>query len=296
MSRVVVTGGTGFLGTAFCLRAIEKNFSVINLRPENRKSNTVYKSENYSDYYFGELEELASLEVWSDVSAVIHMATDYGRGDENDTRRCNVEFPLEILKQSIAAKVPLFINVDTFFSDLPWSYPYLKSYRETKREFREHAITDCVNQAELRFVNARVFHMYGPNDGAEKFVSRTLQLLAENQPIELTSGHQTRDFVYVEDVAAALLTLANSRDKLTEVISMFDVATGKRNSIRDFVSTAKAVVGSTSSLLFGALADREGEALLENFEANLSSWAGIGWEPKVSLEQGLKKIYAMELG
>ena len=60
----------------------------------------------------------------------------------------------------------------------------------------------------IKFINARLFHLYGPSDKPTKFVNSIIQSLKNNLPtIDLTSGTQRRDFIYIDDAIEAFLLI-----------------------------------------------------------------------------------------
>ena len=135
----------------------------------------------------------------------------------------------------------------------------------------------------MQIFNMKVEHMYGTQDDSTKFVTWIIQQLKKNvAEIELTSGIQKRDFIYVDDVVNAYLTVYNNRIKF-EKYTEFDVGTGNQVSVRDFVSEIYNQEkirnpGLSTILKFGAKEYRKGEQM-EVLE-NIKPLKDLGWQPQ----------------
>lgn len=130
--------------------------------------------------------------------------------------------------------------------------------------------------------------MYGPKDDSTKFIPFVIEKMLKNEKqIDLTKGEQKRDFIYVEDVVRAYLTLVKTIDKLDKKYYHIEVGTGKPTTIKDIVLLIKMLTNSDIKLNFGTLPYRKNELMYSS--ANIDFIKKLGWEPKVSLEEGLKE-------
>ncbi len=172
------------------------------------------------------VNELPKLLDWGSVCSVIHLATNYGRDDDAEINNCNFNLPSKFLDLCNEYNVPAFLNADSFYSDLPESYSYLKEYRKSKRSFRDYAVENTSDTNATKFINLLIFHMYGLNDSPGKFVHDMLDLISKNaKDIDLTDGNQSRDFIYIDDVIEAFYSILCNTDRLEEGYSSFDVCT-----------------------------------------------------------------------
>jgi nucleoside-diphosphate-sugar epimerase len=112
--------------------------------------------------------------------------------------------------------------------------------------------------------------------------------------IALTPGEQRKDFVYVGDVVAAVLTVLEGLDRLPPGPTDLECGTGEAVSIRGFVETVHRLTASRATLRFGALPYRENEIMLS--QANPGDLRALGWEPRTTLEAGLRAILREDFG
>jgi nucleoside-diphosphate-sugar epimerase len=135
-----------------------------------------------------------------------------------------------------------------------------------------------------------MFHLYGPGDGEEKFVSAIIRDCLRDVTIDLTEGYQRRDFIFVEDAAKAIVCALNAELGNSPGYVQYDIGSGASCAIREFVETIKRLSGSHSILNFGALPGRIGEFV--DACADLRAIRAIGWLPATSLEDGLRATIA----
>ena len=143
---------------------------------------------------------------------------------------------------------------------------------------------------ELRTIILRYFNAYGPGQSDEyagvikRFIER---IKGGKPPIIYGDGLQTRDFIYVEDVANANLLALNSHIDF----GIFNIASGKSISI---LSLAKMILDLMNSNLEPIFAPpRKGD--IRHSRADIRrAREMLGFEPQIDLESGIKKVIEQE--
>ena len=134
--------------------------------------------------------------------------------------------------------------------------------------------------------------MYGPKDDSTKFIAWLVRQLEQNCPtIDLTTGVQKRDFIYIDDVVSAFLVVMDSLSKVDR-FSEYEVGTGESIEVRAFVTKLKKVFEDmyaprATLLNFGAIPYRQGEIM--EFTVNNQALRDFGWFPEISLDVGLEE-------
>ncbi|MFD7777659.1 SDR family NAD(P)-dependent oxidoreductase [Streptomyces sp. NPDC059753] len=141
---------------------------------------------------------------------------------------------------------------------------------------------------ELPVTVVRPFNTYGPRQSARAVIPTILsQLHAGATEIRLGSLTPTRDFTYVTDTAAGFLALADCDRALGEAVNL---GTGREISVGDLATALIAASGRDAKVVVDPVRLRpsgsEVERLLSD-NARAREWAG--WQPEVSLEDGLKR-------
>ncbi len=287
MKTILLTGATGFLGSHLLDALLLARYNVIITK---RSSSNCWRISDHLDTITSYDVDQIALEVIfinHQIDIVIHTATCYGRNSESDFEifNTNVLFSMELLE---CAKK---FNTDSFFNTDSLQYQYLNSYTLTKKQFVEWG-RRCSESSQLKFINMKLEHLYGPKDDDSKFIGWFIKQLKEEVPeIKLTAGTQKRDFIHVSDVVSVYLLIVNKSEGLSG-FEEFEVGTGQSVQIKEFllqiVDAFEQTVGypTKSNLIFGALPMREGEP--NEIKANTKRLESLGWmvknkSPKVIL-------------
>jgi len=146
-----------------------------------------------------------------------------------------------------------------------------------------HGIRSCA----LRLTNT-----YGPRmrvkDARQTFVGIWIKLLLQNQPIEVWGGEQLRDFNYVEDVVDAMLGCASSDQSWGNIYNLGDSHT---INLKDLAELLIAVNGSGEYVIHEFPEERKKIDIGDYYSDWQKLHKAIGWEPRVSLEQGFRDTF-----
>lgn len=295
---MLVTGATGFLGAHLAHALLRAGYRVKALRRANSSLRRVAQIADQISWY--EVDSAAGAakadepdaasaarmaQFFAGVDCVIHCAASYGRQGESvpDLVRTNLLFGLAVLNAALTAKVPLFLHTD---SALP---KFSKPYALSKAQFAEWGQYFAQN-GQIRFVNIRLEHMFGPGDDSVKFTHSVIQACLKNVPaLALTEGLQQRDFIYIDDVVAAYLLLLEQQSRPGVGPGHIEIAlgSGQTVSIRALVEMIHAMAQSKTRLDFGAVPMAATEVLYSC--ADISGMQGMGWQPQTGLREGLQR-------
>lgn len=287
--RVLLTGGSGFLGSRILKLLLQNDFFVVLLMSPKGNLDKIKEMIGNNRLNIINREEIDLEKLFSDraIDYIVHTATCYGRNNESEEviQDVNVDLPFSLLEQAIKNKVKAFINADTFFREDMGLKEGERLYVSTKKSFLRKA-KEKIAGTELKFVNLILQQIYGPADRPEKFVPAMMRRLQADSEIQLTPGEQKRDFVYVEDAASAFLSAILSVDKLDQT-EEFEIGAGKSYTIKFIVELIKNLLSSQTRLKWGALPYRDNEIM--DSSANIEANQKIGWRAKIGLKEGMQK-------
>lgn len=133
---------------------------------------------------------------------------------------------------------------------------------------------------------ARVFYLYGPFEAPSRLVAYVVRSLLQGQPALCSSGEQVRDFLYVDDVASALVALLES-----DVGNAVNIGSGRPTSIRMLLQALGEKLNQTELIRFGAIASPpQDPAFLVADVCRLQQ--EVGWRPQFDLSSGLDRTIA----
>lgn len=306
----VVTGGAGFIGSSLVRRLIDAGERVVVLDDfsSGKRTNLAGLDEdrlaiietNVCDGLWAGMSQVDR--GWGPVTAVVHLAAQVSvvaslQRPLEDARR-NHGSTLQVLEYARAhpgTRVVLASSAATYgdVAEVPvreeaarWPLsPYGIHKFSSELALRAYARTHGVPTAALRF-----FNVYGPRQDPSSPYSGVISIfmkraLAGESITIYGDGEQTRDFVFVGDVVAAIIAAA-SKDFGGEV---FNVGTGVETSVNTLARTVVEQVGRASSIEHAP--SRSGEILRSC--ADLSRAAEtLGFSPTVMLGDGLAETLA----
>lgn len=141
-------------------------------------------------------------------------------------------------------------------------------------------------------VTARLFSVYGAGEHPARLLPTLIRSRATGEAVELTSGTQERDFVYVEDVAEGLLRLGLMSIGNCDIVNL---ATGVLTTVRNFTESAADELGiSRKRLKFGALPTRPEE--MRHGTVSVKRLKDlVGWLPQTTIAEGVRKTLEFAL-
>ena len=114
--------------------------------------------------------------------------------------KCKLSIPITYIKKFYQYNRS-FINTDTYYNSRMNKYSFFK-----KQFLRDSLILCKLNK--IKYINVKLFHLFGPNDNYDKFLIFIINNLKKNtEVINLTSCEQKRDFIYIDDVVKLYLKI-----------------------------------------------------------------------------------------
>jgi UDP-glucose 4-epimerase len=303
-SKILVTGGAGFIGSHIVDRLISEDFEVTvidSLQTGHLKN--IKRDERIKELHFvrGDIRDFSSVRnAIKDIDAVFHEAAflDVASSIENPvlTNEMNVNGTLNILKVSSDLGVKRFIHASS-------AAVYGSTLRSQKREndplnpTSPYGVSKLAAENYVRLFNnlygietvcLRYFNVYGPR---QSFNIRSAyggvialcvnRLLRNIPPIIFGDGEQTRDFVYVQDVVEANMLALNIKGAVGET---FNIGSGTSTSINQIAELLKEI---THKDLRNVYSDPRPGDIRHGYADISKAKKLLGYNPKFSLKEGL---------
>jgi nucleoside-diphosphate-sugar epimerase len=267
VNRLLLTGAGGFIGRHVPALMAARGFQV---HAVGRQQVDLLDAEA-TDALVGEIG----------ASHLLHLAwyTEHGTFWEAPENRDWAEATLRLARSFREAGGERLVAAGTCAEYEP-STLYGATKDSTRRELAEYAAS-----TGLSFAWGRVFFPYGPGEDPQRVVAAVARAAILDEPVACSSGEQVRDYLYVEDVAAAFAALVDS-----EATGSFDIGSGDGVPLRDVLLTLEELAGKRDIVQLGALPDRDEPASLV---ANVGPLRDeVGWQPSVELREGLERTLA----
>jgi UDP-glucose 4-epimerase len=140
-------------------------------------------------------------------------------------------------------------------------------------------------KGESSVIIVRPFNVYGPYQSTKAVIPELIINCLLGHPIRTTKGEQTREFNYVSDIVDGLIKAAACPEKIEGVVN---IAAGEEVAIRDLVRLIARLTETQSPLEIGGLPYRPTE-IWRMYADNTRAKDWLGWRPQVNLEDGLRR-------
>lgn len=297
--KLIVTGGAGFIGSHLTKYLIKKghNVSVIDSLRRGSLENLKEMEDKIDFQKIDILDYDAMKSVVKNTDGIFHQAAlgsvpqsfkepeEYHRvnaiGTENVLKLAK-EFGFKVVYASSSS---VYGNQNKFPIKEDAAKKPLNPYGQSKLEAEQFA--EKYSKLGVKVIGLRYFNVFGigqnPNYAGviPKFIE---QLIHHKPPIIYGDGNQLRNFTFVDDVVEANVLAFESKTEH----AFINIATGVMTSVRELAE----IMINLSGLSIKPIYEKPREGDIEKSQADISlAKSLINWEPKTTLEEGLKKIF-----
>lgn len=285
--KVLITGGTGFIGRNVVAELIKRGYEVHSLvfppfAPEQKGlvqyemnlmgSNAVDKF--LSEHHFENL---------------IHLAWYVGKGCHIADQ--NIDWTISTLNlltsfQKYGGKT--FVGAGTI-SEYEYKFGYLLEdetptspetlYGESKNSVYKIAKTFC-KQHDMKFKWPRIFNLYGPNEKPQRLMPSVINSCLKGEDVKVSDCLKFQDYLHVEDTARGIVEVFES-----DMQGAVNICSGKPVQLRYIVNKIAELTNFKGNILWGAIPAAFGDEVVVGNNDKLKS---IGWSPKYTLDEGLQ--------
>ena len=294
--KILVTGGAGFIGSHIVELYQEKadEIRVLDNLRTGYRHNLDGLRHTFMDGSITDRELVK--EAVKGVDYIFHLAALVSVPESvSKPRECveiNVNGLLNVLEEASAAGVKklVFASSAAVYGDNP-TVPKVESmipepkspYAITKLD-GEYYIGMFHREGMLETAAIRFFNVFGPRQDPKGAYAAAVPIFIEKavRGEDITifgDGGQTRDFIYVKDIAGALSFVAEKKG----VTGVFNAGYGGQMTINDLAERVISAAGSLSRVLHGP--DRAGD--VKHSRASADKLLAAGWQPNHDLKEGL---------
>ncbi len=301
MTKVLVTGGAGFLGSHLCDRLVGRGDDVLCVDNyfTGSKNNLLQLLDKPN---FELMRHDVTFPLYVEVDRIFNLACPaspvHYQHDPVQTTKTSVHGAINMLGLAKRVKARILqASTSEVYGD-PEVHPQPESYwgkvnpigiRSCYDEGKRCAETlffDYHRQHKLQIKVVRIFNTYGPrmlpNDG--RVVSNFIVQALRGEDLTIFGdGRQTRSFCYVDDLIEAMLRMMDSADGFTGPVN---IGNPGEFTMLELAEKVLQLCGGKSKLVFKPLPSDDPRQRQPNIELAKSQ---LGWTPKVKLEDGLKE-------
>ena len=305
MKRILITGGAGFIGSHLCERMLKEGNEVICIDNyfTGRRKNVEHLLQfpgfelirhDVTSPYLAEVDEIYNLAC---PASPVHY-----QYNPIKTAKTSIMGAINMLglAKRVRAKI-LQASTSEVYGD-PDIHPQpeeywgnvntigIRSCYDEGKRCAETLFMDYYRQNQVRIKIIRIFNTYGPNmhpnDG--RVVSNFIMQALRGDDITIFgSGNQTRSFQYVDDLIEGMVRMMNTDDHFTGPVN---IGNPHEFTMLELAQKVIELTGSSSKMVFKPLPSDDPRQ--RKPDITLAKKMLNGWEPKIQLEEGLKRTIA----
>jgi nucleoside-diphosphate-sugar epimerase len=161
------------------------------------------------------------------------------------------------------------------------------TYARCKNDLRKTLEADARDHG-FAFCWARVFYPYGPREHPSRLCSSIIQKLGQGEKIVLKTPNSTKDYIYIDDLAEALLCVVEQKFR-----GIINLGTGLGTTVKQIAQSLGEIMGRPELITELSLPQVDP---LGYVVADITRLQQLGWRPACSMRQGLEKLVAFGRG
>ncbi|MBK8846818.1 MAG: NAD(P)-dependent oxidoreductase [Bacteroidetes bacterium] len=299
MSKILVTGGAGFIGSAVIKhlqQAQHEIFVIDNLSFGNRD----FIQVNDTHFFKHDILDRATvIELFTKIKPdiVLHLAAihfiPYCNAHPHESANINIQGTINVLDAAHIAGVKQLLFASTA-AVYPISDEAVSETNATgpmdiyglSKLAGEHLCNEFFLQSGINTIVCRFFNAFGPNETNPHLIPEIEKQIKEGtRTIKLGNLTPKRDFIHTYDMASAMeIILA----KLNEGLHVINLGRGIEYSVVEIVEAFEKNLGEKITIEVEEARVRKVERM--HLLADVSKLKSLGWEPKISIEEGTKTL------
>jgi len=278
MKKVLITGSNGFIGKHLIQTLEEKDVEIVKFDKSSGKN--IVNNKDFADL--------------AKTDTVFHLAAVSGYKNSKESAflayKVNIMGTINVLEYCRENKAKIIF---------PSTYVYAEPYEKIKKETdivkptTNYSYTKYLGEQNCQFYSRiygvdslilRTSNVYGRGQEGKYIVPIVTDHILNNEELTLTKENVERSFIYIDDLIKAYIKLAEAKTKPREI---YNVGPDKATSLKELVELISKLAGKQAKIKYSGVS-RPDEVDINRID-NSKTKNKIGWQPKISLEEGLKR-------
>jgi len=300
MSKILITGATGFVGSNLTKKLVKRNYEVHILNEPNcdkKRLSEVLPKINQHTANLLEKEKLNNLIKEINPEIIFHLAAagifNGISAPEKELIEVNFMGTINLINACNQIDYKCFVNTGSSSEYGPKDKPMKET--DICQPTNLYAISKLAAvlygnlTAKIKnkpIIGLRLFSPYGPFDNEKRLIPYVISKALKNEDILLADPNGTRDFIFIEDVVSAYLKSIDLASQFKGQI--FNLGSGKQTFVSEIVKIISQITKTKSKIKWGQAKPRPWDTT--NWQADISKISkSFIWKPEYSLKQGLEK-------
>ena len=291
-NKILIAGGTGFIGYYLAKKCLSLNWSVDSISTKLPLRKRKLKKVKYIKFDISKKKKL-NKNLSQNYDYVVNLAGYVDHKHKEKTMKSHYDGCKNLSVFFLNKKIKKFIQIGSSIEYGKLKSPQKENKKNNQKTYSVYGKAKLLSTKFLMKLKKkhnfpatviRLYLVYGPKQDLNRLIPITIVNAIQNKKFDCSSGHQLRDFLYIDDLIDAIIKILNSPNTGGEIIN---IGSGKPISVKKLIlKICKIAKGGKP--LFGKIPLRKDEII--KLYPNLSKVKTLlNWKPKIDLEKGLKK-------
>lgn len=290
--KILITGGTGFIGYHLSKRCLKLNWEVYSL---STKKPPKYRKLSYVKYIMCDItnKNFLKKKVNNKFDFVVNLAGYVDHSNKKQTFKSHYIGCKNLAALFLNSPIKKFVQIGSSVEYGKTKSPQKENRFNKQKTYSIYASSKLLStklllklykKFKFPVIIARLYLVYGPNQEANRVVPTTILNALNNKKFNCSDGTQFRDFTHINDVIDAIIKILLKKNLNGEIIN---IGQGKSVKIKNVINNICKFVGKGEPL-FGKIKLRKDE-IINLYPSINKAFRLLNWQPKINLEDGLKK-------
>ena len=290
--KILITGGTGFIGYHLAKKCLELNWSVTSLSSKKPKR---FRKLKKVKYLICDISNQKSLKkkINQNYDYVVNLAGYVDHSHKYKTMKSHYNGCKNISSFFLKSKIKKFIQIGSSIEYGKISSPQKENNFNKQKTYSFYGTSKLLSTKFLLKLKKkfdfpvsilRLYLVYGPKQDPNRVIPITIHNALKNNNFDCSSGLQYRDFLYIDDLLAAIFKTLKNKNSSGEI---FNIGSGKPVKIKKLILKICKIIGHGKPR-FGMIKFRKDE-IKKLYPSIEKAKRLLGWKPLVNINLGLKK-------
>lgn len=287
--KILITGGTGFIGFHLAKKCLKKGWSVTSLSTSYPKKNRRLKNVSYLICDISKKSELKKIRNF-EFDYVVNLAGYVDHSNKEKVFKVHYEGCKNLANFFLLKKIKKFIQIGSSVEYGKKKSPQNEkntaknthSYYGNAKLLSSNFLLNLYKKNKFPVCILRPYLLYGPNQDYNRIISSTIQNCLNGIPFDCSKGTQYRDFLFINDFISVVIKVINLKRTNGHI---FNVGSGKKINIKSVIKKIQKII-KKGEPKFGKIPLRKDEIMIL-YPSIKKLKKFIKWKPAVTLKQGL---------
>lgn len=260
--KFFITGASSFIGVELSRYLSDNGHEIIAMSRRANEYLEEIAKDGHLQVFRADMQTLPELAKDINADVFVHLAwagTTHEERNNPAVHEENVRLSLECVKLAKRMGCKLYVDagsqaeygiVPGIITEATPCSPF-SAYGKGKFKMYQES-SSLTKELGLKYIHLRILSVYGENDHDETLIKDTLKKLKEGSVVEMRSGGQKWNYVYVKDAARQIAVLSiNAINDESFSQEVYNIASNDTRMLQDFIIVMKEITSSSSELIFG---------------------------------------------